>query len=113
MAINTDVKRLSERWELPVAMPEEMPGIKVALIPDSQAIMTKDNGVSIDNDIHEVSDIKKAGAEFLSRFLIMSAPDQDNIAIQPVKERPPVPPGKISQVIDKVSLSDPGVPLGD
>ena len=57
--------------------------------------------------------MEKAAREFLLQFPIMSAPDQDNIAIQPVKDRVPVAPGKVSQMIDKVSLSDPSVPLGD
>lgn len=113
MAIDPDVKRLSESRKTAVAVPEQMPGIIVAFVPDSKAIMTKDDRISLDHNIHQIGRLEKAAGILFLHSLIMSPADQDNITVQPLEDGPPVPPGKISQVINKISLPHPGVPLGD
>ena len=74
MAIDTDIKRLSKSLKTAMAMPEQMPGIIVALVPDSEAIMTKDDRFSLDRDIHQVSYLEKAvPVVFLPPLIVSSA----------------------------------------
>ncbi len=105
MSVDTDVERLSDCREPAMAVPEQMPGIIVAFIPYSEAVMAKDDRISFDDNIHQIGPMEKAAGEFLFRFLIVSAPDQDNIAIQPAKDNVPITPSKIPQMINEVSLS--------
>lgn len=59
VAIDSDVEGLAERRESAVAMSEEMPRIKMAFVPDPQAVVAEDDKISFDDDIHEISRIEK------------------------------------------------------
>jgi hypothetical protein len=48
MAIDSDVERPAERRESAVAMSEEMPRIKMASVPDPQAVVAEDDKISFD-----------------------------------------------------------------
>lgn len=113
MAIDSDVERLTERRESAVTMPEEMPGIKMAFVPDPEAVVAKDDKISFDYDIHEISRMDKTAGEFFLRFLVMSPFDQDDIAVEPFQDRSPVSPREISKVINKISFPDLGIPFID